>query len=164
MVTPAIGGIGSAAEQSPCPTGMIGGGSRVRESICIFCRWQKIMVATSVCTGCSNMPPACCERIVRFPYRPKKDTPGGGVLFWSRVRESNPPSRLGKPLYYRYTNPAWRHYINCHLKKQAHFDRYGGVRKGGSRPSPTYSECNRRFAFCTLHFALPIIHCPLSIV
>ena len=25
---------------------------------------------------------------------------------WSRVRESNPPSRLGKPLYYRYTNPA----------------------------------------------------------
>ena len=27
-------------------------------------------------------------------------------LFWSRVRESNPPSRLGKPLYYRYTNPA----------------------------------------------------------
>ena len=29
------------------------------------------------------------------------------LLFWSRVRESNPPSRLGKPLYYRYTNPAW---------------------------------------------------------
>ena len=28
-------------------------------------------------------------------------------LFWSRVRESNPPSRLGKPLYYRYTNPAF---------------------------------------------------------
>ena len=27
--------------------------------------------------------------------------------FWSRVRESNPPSRLGKPLYYRYTNPAY---------------------------------------------------------
>ena len=30
----------------------------------------------------------------------------GAVLFWSRIRESNPPSRLGKPLYYRYTNPA----------------------------------------------------------
>ena len=29
-----------------------------------------------------------------------------GSLFWSRVRESNPTSRLGKPLYYRYTNPA----------------------------------------------------------
>ena len=29
------------------------------------------------------------------------------LLFWSRVRESNPPSRLGKPLYYRYTNPAF---------------------------------------------------------
>ena len=26
---------------------------------------------------------------------------------WSRVRESNPPQRLGKPLYYRCTNPAW---------------------------------------------------------
>ena len=25
---------------------------------------------------------------------------------WSRVRESNPPQRLGKPLYYRCTNPA----------------------------------------------------------
>ena len=30
----------------------------------------------------------------------------GAILFWSRIRESNPPSRLGKPLYYRYTNPA----------------------------------------------------------
>ena len=31
---------------------------------------------------------------------------------WSRIRESNPPSRLGKPLYYRYTNPAGcRYYI-----------------------------------------------------
>ena len=28
------------------------------------------------------------------------------LFCWSRVRESNPPSRLGKPLYYRYTNPA----------------------------------------------------------
>ena len=27
--------------------------------------------------------------------------------FLSRIRESNPPSRLGKPLYYRYTNPAF---------------------------------------------------------
>ena len=28
-------------------------------------------------------------------------------LSWSRVRESNPPQRLGKPLYYRCTNPAY---------------------------------------------------------
>ena len=35
-----------------------------------------------------------------------KGTPLGCLLFWSRIRESNPPSRLGKPLYYRYTNPA----------------------------------------------------------
>ena len=31
---------------------------------------------------------------------------------WSRVRESNPPSRLGKPLYYRYTNPAYQWYYS----------------------------------------------------
>lgn len=32
-----------------------------------------------------------------------------GVLqFWSRIRESNPPSQLGKLLYYRCTNPAYR--------------------------------------------------------
>ena len=27
---------------------------------------------------------------------------------WSRIRESNPPSQLGKLLYYRCTNPAYR--------------------------------------------------------
>ncbi len=31
-----------------------------------------------------------------------------GISFWSRVRESNPPPRLGKPLYYRCTNPAYK--------------------------------------------------------
>ena len=39
--------------------------------------------------------------------------------FWSRVRESNPPSRLGKPLYYRYTNPArWGYYSRPDWKYQ----------------------------------------------
>ena len=62
-------------------------------------------------------------RWVRFPACSKKGHhPMGGVLFWSRVRESNPPSRLGKPLYYRYTNPAlWGHYSRQHMKNQAHF-------------------------------------------
>ena len=32
----------------------------------------------------------------------------GCFLLWSWIGESNPPSRLGKPLYYRYTNPALR--------------------------------------------------------
>ena len=44
----------------------------------------------------------------KFPFMPqgnKKCRPEA-ACFWSRVRESNPPSRLGKPLYYRYTNPA----------------------------------------------------------
>ena len=47
---------------------------------------------------------------VRFPYlvflQNRTTTRWVVVLFWSRIRESNPPSRLGKPLYYRYTNPA----------------------------------------------------------
>jgi hypothetical protein len=30
-----------------------------------------------------------------------------GGFSWSRVRESNPPPRLGKPMYYRCTNPAF---------------------------------------------------------
>mgnify|MGYP006949002911 CR=1 FL=1 len=32
---------------------------------------------------------------------------------WSRVRESNPPQRLGKPLYYRCTNPAGFQFLTC---------------------------------------------------
>ena len=40
------------------------------------------------------------------PQPKRKGTPKGTFSFWSRIRESNPPSRLGKPLYYRYTNPA----------------------------------------------------------
>ena len=34
------------------------------------------------------------------------------LFCWSRVRESNPPSQLGKLLYYRYTNPACRFIIS----------------------------------------------------
>ena len=39
---------------------------------------------------------------------------------WSRVRESNPPSRLGKPLYYRYTNPAFSRIIAKPAGKSNH--------------------------------------------
>ena len=65
-----------------------------------------------------ELPPYCrrqttAHRAVVFksvrlcPYpAPKKESHPGGWPFWSRIRESNPPSRLGKPLYYRYTNPA----------------------------------------------------------
>ena len=34
-----------------------------------------------------------------------------GFSFWSRIRESNPPPRLGKPMYYRCTNPAYEVFI-----------------------------------------------------
>ena len=45
-----------------------------------------------------------------------------GLCLWSRVRESNPPSRLGKPLYYRYTNPAsLPYYTKAVCKNQPFF-------------------------------------------
>ena len=47
-----------------------------------------------------------CDRFDSLLCVKKEDPHKGDLLFWSRVRESNPPSRLGKPLYYRYTNPA----------------------------------------------------------
>ena len=71
-------------------------------------RFAEIVVATSVCTGVSNSPPDCCTAMGSTPFLPRKKEDHRLVVFfiWSRVRESNPPSRLGKPLYYRYTNPA----------------------------------------------------------
>ena len=65
-----------------------------------------------------------------FPICSKRnDHPMGGHFFWSRIRESNPPSRLGKPLYYRYTNPAggdiiadppeeFNHYLSSHFQRK----------------------------------------------
>ena len=47
--------------------------------------------------------------------------PYGFGRFWSRIRESNPPSRLGKPLYYRYTNPACGGIIANPLGEFKHF-------------------------------------------
>ena len=42
-----------------------------------------------------------------FCIRAKRNASrSGSRFFWSRVRESNPPPRLGKPMYYRCTNPA----------------------------------------------------------
>lgn len=53
-----------------------------------------------------NRPPAgdhFCR--AKVPLQ-KERHPYGCLSFWSRVRESNPPPRLGKPMYYRCTNPA----------------------------------------------------------
>ena len=44
---------------------------------------------------------------LRDSYINKKHHPKDGVFLWSRIRESNPPPRLGKPMYYRCTNPAY---------------------------------------------------------
>ncbi len=81
--------------------------------------------------GLTNSPPDCLLPSLcsgrPFDFHillPKKRHPVGCLFFWSRVRESNPPSRLGKPLYYRYTNPASGPIItevngnfNCFLSK-----------------------------------------------
>ena len=36
-------------------------------------------------------------------YRPRKLS----TQKWSRIRDSNPPRRFGRPKYYHYTNPAF---------------------------------------------------------
>ena len=105
--------------------------SRIRESICIFLRKIKERMP-------SSRHPATVHRTaalewVRLPTPPrqkKNTTRLGGVSIWSRIRESNPPSRLGKPLYYRYTNPACSidrgHYSRPKWKFQPFFvDRNG---------------------------------------
>ena len=54
-------------------------------------------------------PESSGDRTHGFAARPihQRKTPSIRMVFrWSRVRESNPPPRLGKPLYYRCTNPA----------------------------------------------------------
>ena len=70
--------------------------------------FAEIVVATSVCTGGRNCPPDSSSAMGSTPslLRKEQDHLSVVLFFWSRVRESNPPSRLGKPLYYRYTNPA----------------------------------------------------------
>ena len=87
------------------PKGCVSGGW-IRESSCILPGRAKLW------SGSVKPSPAALIRAafrwVRLlgPFQKIKDRPTGGLLCWSRIRESNPPSRLGKPLYYRYTNPA----------------------------------------------------------
>ena len=78
----------------------------------------------------TRTPSFLCRGVLQYvgaaigrPPAPKETaTHPGGRLFWSRVRESNPPSRLGKPLYYRYTNPAsGGHYTRPPCKIQGYF-------------------------------------------
>ena len=73
------------------------------------CRCQKAAYGiAAVLPAANNSPPGCCIQIgsTLSVSCSKKESHPGGWPFWSRIRESNPPSRLGKPLYYRYTNPA----------------------------------------------------------
>ena len=51
----------------------------------IFCHKQKIKVAASVCTGVSNMPPACCTAMGSSPNtieKKKNHTEWCGFFFW----------------------------------------------------------------------------------
>ena len=98
--------LGSFQKIKDRPTGGLLCWSRIRESSCILPGRAKLW------SGSVKPSPAALIRAafrwVRLlgPFQKIKDRPTGGLLCWSRIRESNPPSRLGKPLYYRYTNPA----------------------------------------------------------
>ena len=63
------------------------------------------------------------EPRVRCGFRiPKRNTTRkDGVSFWSRIRESNPPPRLGKPMYYRCTNPAYELFARALRKLRESF-------------------------------------------
>ena len=77
-------------------------------------RFHEISHGLKFARQLSNFTPVCAlGSAFRFPsfFGNNKSTPVGCFVIWSRVRESNPPSRLGKPLYYRYTNPASRRIV-----------------------------------------------------
>ena len=89
-----------------------------------FLQWEERKEAASVCTGVSSCPLDSCIWMGSTPsfLQTRKSHPvGWPFLVWSRIRESNPPSRLGKPLYYRYTNPACAGIIAEPAEKSNHF-------------------------------------------
>ena len=100
-----------------------------------------------------------------------------GISFWSRIRESNPPPRLGKPMYYRCTNPAlhgscveFLDIIASFLQKSNRFlakrkNRASGGRPGGIQqslaPAGMASSSMTRWSFsspfslCTAESSMP---------
>ena len=98
-------------------------------------------------------------------------------LTWSRIRESNPPPRLGKPMYYRCTNPAlhgscveFLAIIASFLQKSNRFlakrkNRASGGRPGGIQqslaPAGMASSSMTRWSFsspfslCTAESSMP---------
>ena len=100
-----------------------------------------------------------------------------GFSFWSRIRESNPPPRLGKPMYYRCTNPAlhgscveFLAIIASFLQKSNRFlakrkNRASGGRPGGIQqslaPAGMASSSMTRWSFsspfslCTAESSMP---------
>ena len=100
-----------------------------------------------------------------------------GFSFWSRIRESNPPPRLGKPMYYRCTNPAlhgscveFLDIIASFLQKSNRFlakrkNRASGGRPGGIQqslaPAGMASSSMTRWSFsspfslCTAESSMP---------
>ena len=81
-------------------------GERIRESICIFAESENKCSAPS--SRRRQLSPGQLHLDCSTPCSApnKKGYLTVPLFIWSRIRESNPPSRLGKPLYYRYTNPA----------------------------------------------------------
>ena len=62
------------------------------DSICIFCRWQKIEVATSVCTGGRNCPPDSSSAMGSSPFNShirKERSQLGPFFSWCGWQDSN---------------------------------------------------------------------------
>ena len=82
-------------------------------------QWESILtnatVHRTVAPGFDTLAGVRSPELVSIPAAgsaPKnKRRHPASLIFWSRVRESNPPPRLGKPMYYRCTNPANRYLL-----------------------------------------------------
>ena len=80
---------------------------RVARLVCIFIflRKMKIIVATSVCTGGSNMPPAYCDLIFEsLPQTKIKGRQKPPFYFWSEWRDSNSRHPAPKELLELFSN------------------------------------------------------------
>ena len=135
------------------------------------------ILLSSVCTFCTVCEFISCD----FPAKNQKpcitQVIHGFCLIWSRIRESNPPPRLGKPMYYRCTNPAlhgscveFLDIIASFLQKSNRFlakrkNRASGGRPGGIQqslaPAGMASSSMTRWSFsspfslCTAESSMP---------
>ena len=93
-------------------TRLLGLGSRCTTDVLIL--HMNFLIARCAIYG--NTPaarPPPCPCAFSFGCAKSRDALHSGHLAMAKCLWSNPPPRLGKPMYYRCTNPADRHFKRC---------------------------------------------------